>query len=71
MVIVNVSTGFTPFSQYGREAKERAARYKAAGVTATVPVMPVPSSTIVEISQQARQLLAAEQTSRLSWDWDI
>jgi multisubunit Na+/H+ antiporter MnhE subunit len=30
----------------------------------------VPSSTVVEISQEARQLLADEQAGR-RWDWEI
>jgi hypothetical protein len=64
-------SGFKPFSELLREAKERSAYNRARGNRAPVAVFVPPSSTIVEISQEARRLLASEQAARLSWDWEI
>jgi hypothetical protein len=71
---VNAVTGFVPFSELMREAQERDRRerqsrpYKPNAAPVPTPVVP---SSIVQISQRARDLYAAEQSARPTWDWDM
>jgi hypothetical protein len=44
---------------------------KQAVVSQVVVANPVVSSTIVQISQEARERLAAEQQTTLRWDWEM